>query len=113
MNRRATQKLMHENGVVTLVADMTKDNVEANQLLSELGNTGHGIPYMAIFPGWAEPITMDGMITKNSLMARIEEALERSEEYQNAASVSHQPLDRASTKASVQTSEAPSHASQL
>lgn len=77
MNRRATQKLLNDNNVVQLVADMTEDNAEANALLIELGNTGTAIPFMAIFPGRGEPVTLDGVITKNGLISKIEEALER------------------------------------
>ncbi len=35
---------------MALQADITKSNEEAYKLLDELGNKGHSIPYVAVFP---------------------------------------------------------------
>ncbi len=77
MNRSATQKLLNDNNAVVLVADLSLKNPEAETLMVELGNKGGGIPYMAIFPGKEEPITLNGPITKKMLIGRIQEALDR------------------------------------
>ena len=43
-------------------ADKSQSEAEVNRLLEELGNTGGGIPYYAIFvPGQDEPIHFDGI----------------------------------------------------
>lgn len=42
--------MIEAKGAVTLQADITKDNPEAYALLDELGNFGHAIPFVAVFP---------------------------------------------------------------
>ena len=36
-------------GVVTMKADVTKDNPKAYALMDELGNVAHSIPFLAVF----------------------------------------------------------------
>ncbi|HMF12130.1 MAG TPA: hypothetical protein VKE94_07480 [Gemmataceae bacterium] len=43
--------MIKAKGAVTLRADLTEDNPEANELLERLGNPGHSIPFLAVFPG--------------------------------------------------------------
>ena len=50
MNVKKTKKFFEEVGIIALKADRDK-NLEVDQLLSELGNMSHGLPYYAIFSG--------------------------------------------------------------
>ena len=75
MNTSKTKRLVDQNQVVALKADMTGDAPEAEKLLVELGNSARTIPYLAIFPGnGGEPIVMDGPITQSGFLANLERA---------------------------------------
>ena len=76
MNRQATRDLVEKNRVITLQAHTNKDSLEEIQtLMDELGNTGHGIPFLAIFPaGGGEPITFDGPITQQMVLDALKKA---------------------------------------
>lgn len=75
MNRSEVQELVEENNVVAIKADKTEENPAIDQLLTELGNPGAGIPFLAIFPAnGEEPITYDGPITKEMVLEALRKA---------------------------------------
>jgi thiol:disulfide interchange protein len=65
LNKPETRKFVDENGIVTLVADKSHPNPDADLLLTKLGNHSRLIPYYAIFPAGNpnQPILLDGLIT--------------------------------------------------
>ncbi len=67
---------MRKNRVVTLQAHTNKDSLEEIQkLMDELGNTGHGIPFLVIFPAnGGPPITFDGPITQQTVLDALKKA---------------------------------------
>lgn len=75
MNRSEVQELVEENEVVAIKADKTQENPAIDQLLTELGNPGAGIPFLAVFPADGEdPITHDGPITKEEVLEALRKA---------------------------------------
>jgi thiol:disulfide interchange protein len=72
----ATKKHLEENNIVFLVADLTEDNPEANKLLEALGNKGHTLPFVAVFPAGDpnRPILMDGLITQKQVLTALRDA---------------------------------------
>jgi len=76
LNRQATRDLVEKNHVVTLQAHTNKDSLEEIQaLMDELGNTGHGIPFLAIFPGsGGPPITFDGPLAQQTVLNALKKA---------------------------------------
>ncbi len=83
LNRKEVAKLVAENGVIAIKADKTHNPPDINQLLRELGNQAEGIPFVAIFPGkGGEPITLDGPITQQQVLAALERAGPSGEETQ-------------------------------
>jgi thiol:disulfide interchange protein len=61
--------------VVTLRADITKDDIEAYALLDDLGNTAHSIPFLAVFCGDKpnEPRVLSDVFTKDDLLKILDE----------------------------------------
>ncbi len=75
MNTAEVEKLVAKNGVFAVKADKTHDRPDIDQLLTELGNPGAGIPFLAIFPGdGADPITFDGPITESMVLEALKQA---------------------------------------
>ncbi len=73
MNTDEVAKWIRQNGVVAMKADKTQESPDIDQLLVELGNTGRGIPFYAIYPGrGGEPITFDGLITQQQVLDALE-----------------------------------------
>ncbi len=63
------------NRVITLKADFTNDNPVIAEALVELGNTGTGIPFYAIYPkGGGAPITFDGIVTQGQVLENLAKA---------------------------------------
>ena len=56
--------------VVTLRADLTDENPEANELLEKLGNRGRSIPYLAVFPAGKpnQPRVLADVYTKKDVL---------------------------------------------
>lgn len=77
MKTAATKKFMADNDIVPLIADLTKPNPEADQLLEELGNTGKAIPFYAIFPADGRPpiVFSDVPLLQSALIERLETAI--------------------------------------
>jgi thiol:disulfide interchange protein len=76
LNTAATKELVQQNDVVTLKADTgdgPTDQIHA--LMDELGNPGHGIPFLAIFPGGGgNPITLSGPVRQKTVLEALEKA---------------------------------------
>ena len=72
-----SQKFLAEHGVTPLVADLTKENLEANALLDELGNPAHGIPFYAVYPGDGRPpfVFNDTPLLSAKFIERVKSAL--------------------------------------
>ncbi len=69
LNRSDVEDLVAANRIIAIRADKTRDNPEIDALLSELGNPGAVIPFLAIFPGdGSEAITFDGPITQQTVL---------------------------------------------
>jgi hypothetical protein len=65
LNTRKTKEYFKENKIVALKA-MRDKNSEVDPFLAEIGNTGLGIPYYAVFvPGAAEPTQFDGIFLQS------------------------------------------------
>lgn len=73
MNVKKTKTYFEENGIIALKADRDK-NPEVDRLLSELGNTMHGLPYYAIFSGSTNESVQFGSnyITSQTVLNAIE-----------------------------------------
>lgn len=75
MNTKTTRELVNKLKVKPLIADMTRDFPEANELLSELGNTEKAIPYLAIYPGdGRDPIILEGPILQGQIVDALNQA---------------------------------------
>jgi suppressor for copper-sensitivity B len=75
LNRAGVAKKVAENGVIAMKADKTRNAPEIDEFLVELGNTGRGIPFYAIFPGaGGDPILMDGLISQQQVLDALEQA---------------------------------------
>jgi thiol:disulfide interchange protein len=76
LSSKATEKVIEENNIVFLVADITNGHPEAEDLLLRLGNKQRTIPYVAIFPADNpnEPIVLDGLLTQGQLNKALEQA---------------------------------------
>jgi hypothetical protein len=68
LNTRTTKQFFADNKIVAFKALRDK-NPEVDPFLEEIGNTGKGIPYYAVFrPGAGEPIQFDGIFFKSQQM---------------------------------------------
>ncbi len=76
LNTRETRRIVDSNNVVTLIADMTEESPEANELLKRLGNTAQAIPYFAVFPAERpdEPILFDGVLLPQQVIDALRQA---------------------------------------
>lgn len=77
MNTHDTKQVVLANDVITLKADKTyrRSSEAVNDLLVELGNYGKTIPFIAVYPaGEKDPITLDGLITKEQLLGALDRA---------------------------------------
>jgi len=79
LNTHETKQVILKNDIVTLKADKTHTTSAstklANNLLVELGNYAKTIPYVAIYPaGKDEPITLDGLISRDQLISALDQA---------------------------------------
>jgi thiol:disulfide interchange protein len=74
INRREVYDLVHENGVVPLLADKTEESLEIDQLLTDLDSIS--IPVLAIFPASdpQRPIVLRDAVTKGQVLAALREA---------------------------------------
>jgi thiol:disulfide interchange protein len=55
---------------------LTNENPEANALLEALGNKGHTLPFVAVFPAERpnRPILLDGLITQGQILKALRSA---------------------------------------
>jgi thiol:disulfide interchange protein DsbD len=75
LNTAEVAELVQQNDVVTIKADKTRTSPEIDKLLVELGNSGRGIPFYAVFPGrGGAPITFDGLITQQQVLDALRRA---------------------------------------
>jgi thiol:disulfide interchange protein DsbD len=76
LSSKKTKELIQQNNIVFLVADITSQHPEAENLLERLGNLKHTIPYVAIFPADNpnQPIVLDGLLTQGQLNRALEQA---------------------------------------
>ena len=75
LNTAETKELIAANGVVTMVADMTRYPPEESALLEKLSG-GRLVPVLAIFPAGRpnEPIVLNNAYTKGLLFEKLKEA---------------------------------------
>jgi thiol:disulfide interchange protein DsbD len=76
LSTKKTQDLIEKNNVVFLVADLTTDHPEAQDLLKRLNNDGKAIPCLAIFPADNpnQPIVLNGPVTQGDVTKALEQA---------------------------------------
>jgi thiol:disulfide interchange protein DsbD len=75
LNTDAVHSLIQKNRVIAIKADKTRENPEIDRMLTDLGNPGAGIPFLAIFPSdGRDPITFDGPITEQMVLDALESA---------------------------------------
>lgn len=76
LNTRLTKKFFEDNQIVALKA-MRDRNPEVDPFLEEIGNSGKGIPYYAVFrPGTDEPWQFDGIFfSSGQMIEKIQPAL--------------------------------------
>jgi thiol:disulfide interchange protein len=75
LNTSDVKAVVEKNGVVAIRADKTRTSPDIDALLVELGNTGRGIPFLAIYPAdGSAPILFDGLITKQMVLDALAEA---------------------------------------
>jgi suppressor for copper-sensitivity B len=76
LSTKTTKELIKKNNVVFLVADITTDHPEAQDLLKRLGNDGKTIPCLAIFPADHpnQPIVLNGPVTQGQVSKALEQA---------------------------------------
>jgi thiol:disulfide interchange protein len=75
LNTEDVANLVTRNGVIPITADKTQRRPDIDDLLVELGNPGRGIPFYAVYPGGGgEPITFDGLITRQQVLDALERA---------------------------------------
>jgi thiol:disulfide interchange protein len=75
LNTSDVKAFVEKNGVVAIRADKTRTSPEIDKLLVELGNTGRGIPFLAIYPGdGGAPILFDGPVTKQMVLDALADA---------------------------------------
>ena len=77
MNTDETQRFLEANNVEVLVADLTEQAPEIDELMVTLGNIGKGIPFYAIYPaGGGEPITFsDVPLRQQTLLGYLKQAV--------------------------------------
>lgn len=75
LNTRGTKEWVVKNGVVVMVADMTRWPDDESDLLSKL-TPGSSIPVLAIFPAGRpnKPIVLSGFYTQATLVEKLKEA---------------------------------------
>jgi thiol:disulfide interchange protein len=75
LNTAATRKYVRENGIVTMVGDVTRYPPETSELLETLSG-GRQVPVLAIFPGSRpnEPIVLKNAYTPGILFEKLKEA---------------------------------------
>lgn len=75
LNVAETKSLFEEHKIVAMKADKTLPNAEIDQLLLELGNNAKAIPCYAVYvPGREEPVFFEGLISIETVRARLAEA---------------------------------------
>lgn len=76
LNTAPVAQWVHENHVVCLKADMTRENWEAEALLIQLGNHARSIPFLAIFPADRpnEVLVLDGPLTPGDVLDALRRA---------------------------------------
>jgi suppressor for copper-sensitivity B len=75
LNTSKVKSVVKKNGVVAIRADKTRSSPEIDALLVELGNTGRGIPFVAIYPSNGdEPILFDGLISQQQVLDALNDA---------------------------------------
>lgn len=68
LNTRKTKQFFEQHKIVALKAKRDK-NPEVDPFLAEIGNTGLGIPYYAVFtPGEDESLQFDGIFFSSDAM---------------------------------------------
>lgn len=74
LNTSATKDFIERNGIVPMVADLTRYPEEEQQLLERLGAST--IPFMAIFPAGKpnEPIILPDVYTRGTLFEKLKQA---------------------------------------
>jgi len=77
LNTDETQRFLEANNVAILVADLTEQAPEIDELMVTLGNTGKAIPFYAIYPaGGGEPITFsDVPLRQQTLLGYLKQAV--------------------------------------
>lgn len=75
LNIAETKALFAEHKIVAMKADKTVKSPEIDRILEELGNTGKAIPFYAVFvPGSDKPVVFDGLISHDTVRAKLAEA---------------------------------------
>jgi len=76
LNTKETLEIVNQYGIKTLKADNSHDPPEIGQLLDELGNESHQLPFYAIYPaGSDDPIIIESrLITKSEIIAELKKA---------------------------------------
>lgn len=75
LNVEETKTLFEQLKVVAMKADKTLPSPEIDQLLEKLGNETKAIPCYAVYvPGREEPVFFDGLISTETVRARLAEA---------------------------------------
>ena len=75
LDAEATRKLVEANGVVPMVADMTRNPPDETELLSTLAGSG-AVPVLAVFPAGRpnSPIVLSGIYTSGVLLDKLKQA---------------------------------------
>ncbi|HUY90747.1 MAG TPA: protein-disulfide reductase DsbD domain-containing protein [Pirellulales bacterium] len=77
LNTEATREFLAANGVIPMVADMTRNPPDEAELLSALAGPSGAVPVLAIFPAGRanEPIVLAaGFYTRGELLERLKQA---------------------------------------
>jgi thiol:disulfide interchange protein len=76
LNTRKTKQFFEQHNIVALKAKRDK-NPEVDPFLAEIGNTGLGIPYYAVFtPGKEGSLQFDGIFfSSNAMIEKIRPAI--------------------------------------
>jgi thiol:disulfide interchange protein len=64
------------NGIITLVADMTRNPADEAALLSKLAGPSGAVPVLAVFPTGRpnDPIVLSGFYTRGELLEKLKQA---------------------------------------
>jgi thiol:disulfide interchange protein len=76
LNTAGTRELVALNGIVTLVADMTRNPADEAALLSKLVGPSGSVPALAVFPTGRpnEPIVLKDFYTRGELLEKLKQA---------------------------------------